>query len=408
MNLPRPDVYLARRKARSAAFRGMAIGRYLLPQLLDLGRRPGGSSESQSIGVHRCCRLVVRAAQNGNKRPFTRSRRVSSNGKPPSSPSPGVPPSSSEGDWGGWGGWGDDDPDIDWVDLSKVRRNGSREAARARRRKAKDTNKVGRDEFLRPMVDTTGIRYRIGFSEEEVTEEIREEFEENQQESWEGLRFGGILIAVPIMVGFIVSRIFAEPFYEVAQRYNSQVFALSDREKIEGAKEIHKHELRLRMDAAIGRAPPLSDFELQTELRREALHLAEEFRERNRTALLNLLSDSTIALTGFILLLRNSDGRGALFGTIGRVFSGFSDTAKAFLIIASTDILLGYHSEEGWTAAIHLLTGHYGIEVEEAPIYIFVAIVPVTMDAYFKLWIFRGLNRKNPAAAVTLKSMDRH
>lgn len=27
--------------------------------------------------------------------------------------------------------------------------------------------------------------------------------------------------------------------------------------------QIHKHELRLRMDAAIGRAPPLSDFELQ-------------------------------------------------------------------------------------------------------------------------------------------------
>ena len=73
----------------------------------------------------------------------------------------------------------------------------------------------------------------------------------------------------------------------------------------------------------------------QAELRREALHLAEGFRERNRTALLNLLSDSTIALTGFVLLLRNSEGRGALFGTIGRVFSGFSDTAKAFLIIAS-------------------------------------------------------------------------
>ena len=73
---------------------------------------------------------------------------------------------------------------------------------------------------------------------------------------------------------------------------------------------------------------------LQTELRREALHLAEEFREKNRTALLNLLSDGTIALTGFILLLRNSEGRRALFGTTGRVFSGFSDTAKAFLIIA--------------------------------------------------------------------------
>ncbi len=76
------------------------------------------------------------------------------------------------------------------------------------------------------------------------------------------------------------------------------------------------------------------------ELRREALHLAEEFRAHNRTALLNLLSDSTTALTGFALLLRNSDGRGALFRTIGRLLSGFSDTAKAFLIIASTPRLM--------------------------------------------------------------------
>ncbi|CAK0741175.1 hypothetical protein CVIRNUC_001305 [Coccomyxa viridis] len=351
----------------------------------------------------RGCRLCVRAAADGRRKP-TRGSRGKGNGQP--LPTSSVP-SSSEGDWGGWGGAGDDDPDIDWVDVSRVRRNGSRES-RARRRAGKEAGQPARDEFLRPMVDTTGIRYRIGLSEEEVTADIREEFEENQQESWAALRFGGILLGVPIVVGFVVSRIFAEPFYEVAQRYNPQVFALSDREKIEGAKEVRKHDLRLRMDAAIGRAPPLSDFELQAELRREALHLAEGFRERNRTALLNLLSDSTIALTGFVLLLRNSEGRGALFGTIGRVFSGFSDTAKAFLIIATTDILLGYHSEEGWTAAIHLLTGHYGLEVEEAPIYIFVAIVPVTMDAYFKLWIFRGLNRKNPAAAVTLKSMDRH
>ena len=48
----------------------------------------------------------------------------------------------------------------------------------------------------------------------------------------------GILLGVPIAVGFVVSRIFAEPFYEVAQRYNPQIFALSDREQIEGAKEV--------------------------------------------------------------------------------------------------------------------------------------------------------------------------
>ena len=63
------------------------------------------------------------------------------------------------------------------------------------------------------------------------------------------------------------------------------------------------------------------------------------------------------------------------------------------------------HCKGAWSRAV--LTHSFGAE-QEAPIYIFVAIVPVTMDAYFKLWIFRGLNRKNPAAAVTLKSMDRH
>ena len=56
-----------------------------------------------------------------------------------------------------------------------------------------------------------------------------------------------------------------------------------------------------------------------------------------------------------------------LFRTMGRIFSGLSDTAKAFIIIAVTDILLGYHSEEGWTAAIRMLTSHYGYETEVGP-----------------------------------------
>ncbi|BDA48808.1 Proton extrusion protein PcxA [Coccomyxa sp. Obi] len=325
---------------------------------------------------------------------------------------PGMDPAAEDDDWDDWGDWGEPKVLSDWVDEGQAaRRNGkpsSQSRRRGRRRRDRDPHEPPRDEYLRPMVDTQGIKYRIGLNEDEVTEDIREEFEENQRESWAALKFAGVLLGVPIVVGFTVSRILAEPFYEVAQRYNPQVFAVSDREKVEGAKLVHRHELRLRMDAAIGRAPPISDMEMQMELRREALHIAEEFREHNRAALLNLLSDSTTAVTGFALLLRNSEGRGALFRTIGRIFSGFSDTAKAFLIIASTDILLGYHSEEGWTAAIHLLTGHYGLEVEEAPIYVFVAIVPVTMDAFFKLWIFQGLNRSNPAAAVTLRSMDRH
>lgn len=44
---------------------------------------------------------------------------------------------------------------------------------------------------------------------------------------------------------------------------NPNAFAISEKQKVEGAKEIHKAEMRMRMDAAIGRAPPLAYNELQ-------------------------------------------------------------------------------------------------------------------------------------------------
>lgn len=72
-----------------------------------------------------------------------------------------------------------------------------------------------------------------------------------------------MLLAVPLLVGFATSVTLANPFLEVAQGFNHEVFALTDREKVEGAKHVHTHELRLRMDAAIGRSPPISEWEMQ-------------------------------------------------------------------------------------------------------------------------------------------------
>ena len=51
-------------------------------------------------------------------------------------------------------------------------------------------------------------------------------------------------------------------------------------------------------------------------------------------------------------------------GCAGRVQFSCGVTKVAGGYRSGTDILLGYHSEEGWTAAIHLVTGHYGAEVE--------------------------------------------
>ena len=71
------------------------------------------------------------------------------------------------------------------------------------------------------------------------------------------------LIGVPLLVGYTLSRLLADPFFEVVLAYNPNAFALSDKTKVEGAKEVHRHEMRLRMDAALGRAPPLTEQTLQ-------------------------------------------------------------------------------------------------------------------------------------------------
>lgn len=173
-----------------------------------------------------------------------------------------------------------------------------------------------------------------------------------------------IILVAPLLTGWVLSSIIANPIFTTITSWNPHAFEISEKQKIEGAKDVHKAEMRMRMDAAIGRAPPLSYSELQAQLRHEAHEMVEEFQEKNKHNVLNVISDSITALTGFGILLKDTEGRAILFRTFGRLFGGLSDTAKAFMIIASTDILLGYHSEEGWTAAIHMITAHYGSEVE--------------------------------------------
>ena len=63
------------------------------------------------------------------------------------------------------------------------------------------------------------------------------------------------------------------------------------------------------------------------------------------------------------------------------------------------------HPQPQHTPALSLSPGHYNFEPDERGVALFIATVPVAADACFKLWIFKGLNRANPSAAVTLKQV---
>ncbi len=55
-------------------------------------------------------------------------------------------------------------------------------------------SKTPRDEYLRPMIDTLGIQYRLGFKQMEAEERVQTEFETNQWESREAVKFAGMII----------------------------------------------------------------------------------------------------------------------------------------------------------------------------------------------------------------------
>ena len=303
-----------------------------------------------------------------------------------------------EEDWDEWSGT---PPVVDLEDDEDVAE--LREKVIARRVRRAGVRSTTRDEYLRPIVDPTGIYNRVLLRAEEAEERVFVESITNQYESREAIKYAGVLVGVPLAVGFVVSRLLANPLWDWAANMDANAFALSDMQKVEGAEAMHREEIKLRMISSLGQAPDLTDEELIRHLHDEALAFSADKREENKNCLLNIVSDSTSAAVFFVLLCQENSPRAILFRTIGRVFGGLSDTAKAFLIILVTDTLLGYHSEEGWTAALSLISRHYGLAAQTDSLQLFVATVPVLLDSLFKYWIFVELNKIDPAAAVTLR-----
>lgn len=166
-----------------------------------------------------------------------------SNNKKSGRPSPWTEWSASgpDAEWDDWSGTPVADLD-DEEDIAELR-----EQVIKKRQARRGKRTVVRDEYLRPIVDGQGIRNRLAFDERETEERVFIEAITNQYESREALKYGGTLIAVPLVVGFIVSRLVAQPLWAWAEQMDPMAFAVRDEQKVEGAQEIHREELRLRL-----------------------------------------------------------------------------------------------------------------------------------------------------------------
>ncbi|KAL6977927.1 hypothetical protein U1Q18_026714 [Sarracenia purpurea var. burkii] len=203
-------------------------------------------------------------------------------------------------------------------------------------------------------------------------------------------KFLAVLVIIPWALDFLVHDYVLMPFldrYVKTVPLAAEILDVRRHQKLEMVKELKLEKARFRLEVEIGKSPPLSDEELWLELRQKALELRDERRLENRRAFANIWSDMVFGISLFILLYSNQNRVALLKFTGYKIINNISDTGKAFLIILITDTFLGYHSESGWQTLLEIIIDHYGLEVDQSAITIFICLIPVIIDACVKLWV---------------------
>lgn len=134
-------------------------------------------------------RVAVCLRSEDNEFPLFRGLRAPDPAAPAQPQPPPRPPSQPGPNWESWDQWAPLDGQEDWEPWEEEDRplGGPRKYPR---RMANDQRP--RDEFLRPIVDFAGIRDRLSTDAIATEERITEEFESNQEDSRQALKFVGM------------------------------------------------------------------------------------------------------------------------------------------------------------------------------------------------------------------------
>ncbi|MEH1874646.1 proton extrusion protein PcxA [Nostoc sp.] len=254
------------------------------------------------------------------------------------------------------------------------------------------------------------IGQRINRIKANFTPQTEEEFVRNYRLSKKrtkiSLRFILTLIIVPFLTQQLSKQFLVYPILERNRENNiNQVFLNSDMEK-DALHELHSYQQRLMFEYLLNEAPPISSEVIKEKIKGKVIEIAEEFHGKYNSAIGNVFADLISLISFGIIVLISKKEIVIVKSFIDNIVYGLSDNAKAFLIILSTDIFVGFHSPEGWEVLLEAFAGHLGLPANKTIVFFFIATFPVILNTIFKYWIFRYLSRLSPSALATLKEMD--
>jgi CemA family len=240
----------------------------------------------------------------------------------------------------------------------------------------------------------------------EAEKEVVKNFRNSKVKTVISLRFILLLILIPLLTNQLCKNFIIGPIVDqVRLKNNAALFINVDLEE-EAFKELERFEQHLKFETLIGMAPQISSEEREKKIEDKAVELAEEYREESGGAIKNVFADLLSCAAFVWILLNNKKEIEILKSFMDDVIYGLSDSAKAFIIILFTDVFVGFHSPHGWEVILEGLSRHLGLPENRQFIFLFIATFPVILDAVFKYWIFRYLNRSSPSAVATYKNMN--
>ncbi|NMF61656.1 CemA family protein (plasmid) [Brasilonema octagenarum UFV-E1] len=235
---------------------------------------------------------------------------------------------------------------------------------------------------------------------------VIEEFRASRYQTISSIRFLLILIVVPLLVNQLSRNFVISPLVKNFWNQEKVEIFLNASQQEKALAELKRFEQVLNFEARIGKIPKLSAEVVQNKLKEKANTIAEEYKAESINAVTNIFADILTAITFIVLIFKGQKQLSILKSFAGDTTYSLSDSAKAFLIILSTDIFVGYHSPYGWEIILESTLKHYGFPENKSFISLFIATVPVIMDTIFKYWIFRYLNRSFPSAVATYRNMN--
>lgn len=240
----------------------------------------------------------------------------------------------------------------------------------------------------------------------QAEESMLKNFQKSRVKTIVSIRFILLLILIPLLTQQLTKNFLVGPIVDNLRPINSDTIFLNVDMEEDAFIKLKRFEDRLEFEELIGLVPQLGREEKDALLEKKALEIATEYQQQSSGAIKNIFAD-LLSIVAFGLIIKtNKRDVDIVKSFMDDLVYGLSDSAKAFIIILLTDMFVGFHSPHGWEVLLEGFARHVGLPESREFIFLFIATFPVILDAVFKYWIFRYLNRSSPSAVATYKNMN--